>query len=245
MGRAFEYRKARKLKRWGSMSRTFTKIGKEITIAVKAGGPDPTANSRLRALIANAKTANMPKENIERAIKKATEKDASDYKEVIYEGFAPHGIAVLVESATDNTTRTVANLRNYFNKKGGSLGNSGTVAFMFTHKCYFHVTPKDGIDPDELELELIDCGAEEFDHDDAEEWLIAAPFEANGDIQKYLEDNDFEIKNSEFVYEPAEYKELSDDARAEVEALIEVLDEDDDVQNVFTNMKEGDADDEE
>ena len=159
MGRAFEYRKARKLKRWGSMSRTFTKIGKEITMAVKAGGPDPTANSRLRALMANAKAANMPKDTVERAIKKASDKDAGDYKEVIYEGFGPHGIAVLVETATDNTTRTVANLRNYFNKKGGSLGNAGSVAFMFSHKCYFHVTPKDGIDPDELELELIDCGA--------------------------------------------------------------------------------------
>ena len=156
MGRAFEYRKARKMKRWGSMSRTFTRIGKEITIAVKAGGPDPEGNSRLRALIANAKTANMPKENIERAIKRASEKDAGDYKEVIYEGFGPHGIAVLVETATDNTTRTVANLRNYFNKKGGSLGNSGSVAFMFSHKCYFHVVPKPDVDPDELELDLID-----------------------------------------------------------------------------------------
>ena len=142
MGRAFEYRKARKMKRWGSMSRTFTRIGKEITIAVKAGGPDPEGNSRLRALIANAKAANMPKENIERAIKRASEKDAGDYKEVIYEGFGPHGIAVLVETATDNTTRTVANLRNYFNKKGGSLGNSGSVAFMFSHKCYFHWHPR-------------------------------------------------------------------------------------------------------
>ncbi len=131
MGRAFEYRKARKMKRWGSMSRTFTRIGKEITIAVKAGGPDPEGNSRLRALIANAKAANMPKENIERAIKRASEKDAGDYKEVIYEGFGPHGIAVLVETATDNTTRTVANLRNYFNKKGGSLGNSGSVGVCY------------------------------------------------------------------------------------------------------------------
>ena len=168
MGRAFEYRKARKMKRWGSMSRTFTKIGKEITMAVKAGGPDPTANSRLRALMANAKAANMPKDTVERAIKKASDKDASDYKEVIYEGFAPNGIAVLVETATDNTTRTVANLRNYFNKKGGSLGNSGTVSFLFSHKCYFHVAPKDGITLDDLELELIDCGAEDFDMDEEE-----------------------------------------------------------------------------
>ena len=212
MGRAFEYRKARKMKRWGSMSRTFTRIGKEITIAVKAGGPDPEGNSRLR--------------------------DAGDYKEVIYEGFGPHGIAVLVETATDNTTRTVANLRNYFNKKGGSLGNSGSVAFMFSHKCYFHVTPKDGIDPDELELELIDCGAEEFAIDE-EEMLVSGDFAANGDIMKYLEENGFEIKSSEFVYEPADYKELGEAERAEVEALIEALEEDEDVQNVFTTMAEG------
>ncbi len=235
MGRAFEYRKARKLKRWGSMSRTFTKIGKEITIAVKAGGPDPSANSRLRALIANAKTANMPKDTIERAIKKASDKDASDYKEVIYEGFGPHGIAILVETATDNTTRTVANLRSYFNKNGGTLGNSGSVAFMFAHKCYFHVAPKDGITLDDLELELIDFGAEELDQDD-EGYVISGPFEANGDIQKYLEDNGFEITSSEFVYEPSDYKELTDEQREEVEKLIDVVEDDDDVQNVFTTM---------
>ncbi|MBP5498206.1 MAG: YebC/PmpR family DNA-binding transcriptional regulator [Muribaculaceae bacterium] len=235
MGRAFEYRKARKLKRWGSMSRTFTKIGKEITIAVKAGGPDPDANSRLRALIANAKTANMPKDTIERAIKKATDKDASDYKEVIYEGFAPHGIAVLVETATDNTTRTVANLRSYFNKNGGALGNSGSVAFMFSHKCYFHVAPKEGITLDDLELELIDYGAEEVEQDE-EGFVISGAFEANGDLQKYLEDNGFEITSSEFVYEPSDYKELTDEQREEVDKLIDVVEDDDDVQNVFTTM---------
>ncbi len=237
MGRAFEYRKARKMKRWGNMSRTFTRLGKEITMAVKAGGSDPNGNSRLRALIANAKTANMPKDTIDRAIKKATEKDASDYKEVIYEGFAPHGIAMLVETATDNTTRTVANLRNYFNKNGGQLGNSGSVAFMFSHKCYFHVTPKDGVTLEDLELELIDCGAEDFDQDE-EEVVISGAFEANGDIQKYLEDNGFEIKSTEFVYEPADYKELSEEEAADVNKLIEALEEDDDVQNVFSTMKE-------
>ncbi len=242
MGRAFEYRKARKMKRWGNMSRTFTRLGKEITMAVKAGGSDPNGNSRLRALIANAKTANMPKDTIDRAIKKATEKDASDYKEVIYEGFAPHGIAMLVETATDNTTRTVANLRNYFNKNGGQLGNSGSVAFMFSHKCYFHVTPKDGVTLEDLELELIDCGAEDFDQDE-EEVVISGAFEANGDIQKYLEDNGFEIKSTEFVYEPADYKELSEEEAADVNKLIEALEEDDDVQNVFSTMKE-DADEE-
>lgn len=217
------------------MSRTFTKIGKEITMAVKSGGPDPSSNSRLRALMANAKAANMPKDTVERAIKKASDKDASDYKEVIYEGFGPHGIAILVETATDNTTRTVANLRTAFNKNGGSLGNSGTVAFMFSHKCYFHVTPKDDITLDDLELEMIDFGAEEFELDD-DKIIISGAFEANGDIQKYLEDNGFEITSSEFVYEPADYKELNEEQRAEVDKLIDVLEDDDDVQNVFTNM---------
>ncbi len=241
MGRAFEYRKARKLKRWGSMSRTFTKIGKEITMAVKAGGPDPSANSRLRALMANAKAANMPKDTVERAIKKASDKDASDYKEVIYEGFGPHGIAILVETATDNTTRTVANLRSYFNKNGGTLGNSGSVAFMFSHKCYFHVAPKDGITLDDLELEMIDFGAEEFEQDE-EEIIISGAFESNAEIQKYLEDNGFEIKSSEFIYEPADYKELTAEQMADIEKLIDVLEDDDDVQNVFTTMKEGEGD---
>ena len=223
------------MKRWGSMSRTFTKIGKEITMAVKAGGPDPSANSRLRALMANAKAANMPKDNVERAIKRASDKDAGDYKVVIYEGFAPGGIAVLVETATDNTTRTVANLRNYFNKKGGTLGNQGTVSFLFSHKCYFHIAPKDGISLEDLELELIDLGAEEVEQDEGE-IIISGAFESNGDLQKYLEDNGFEINSSEFVYEPSEYKELNDEQHEAVEALIEVLEEDDDVQNVFTNM---------
>ena len=239
MGRAFEYRKARKLKRWGNMSRTFTRLGKEITIAVKAGGPDPDGNSRLRALITNAKAANMPKDTIERAIKKASDKDASDYKELTYEGFAPSGIAVMVECATDNTTRTVANLRNYFNKNGGSLGNSGSVGFMFSHKCYFHVKPKEGVTLDDLELELIDCGAEDFDQDE-EELIISGAFEANADIQKYLEDNGFEINSSEFVYEPTDYKDLQGEAREAVDKLIEVLEDDEDVQNVFTNMKDAD-----
>ena len=244
MGRAFEFRKERKMKRWGHMAKTFTKLGKEITIAVKQGGAEVTGNPRLRALIAEAKSEQMPKENIERAIKRASEKDAGDYKEVIYEGFGPHGIAVLVETATDNTTRTVANLRNYFNKKGGSLGNSGSVAFMFSHKCYFHVAPKADVDPDELELELIDCGAEEFAIDE-DEMLVSGDFASNGDIMKYLEDNGFEIKSSEFVYEPADYKDVNDAERAEVEALIEALEEDDDVQNVFTTMAEAEGGDEE
>ena len=236
MGRAFEYRKARIMARNSKNSKAFSKFSKEITMCVKSGGPDPDTNSRLRTLMASAKSAGMPKDTIERAIKKASDKDAKDYKTVIYEGYAPNGIAVLVETATDNTTRTVANLRSYFNKKGGSLGNSGSVAFMFTHKCYFHVTPKDGIELDELELELIDCGAEEIDMDE-EEIMISGAFESNGEIQKYLEENGFEIISSEFVYEPADYKELNAEQAAQVEALIEVVEEDEDVQSVFTTMQ--------
>ena len=172
MGRAFEYRKARKLKRWGNMSRTFTKIGKEITIAVKAAGPDPAGNSRLRVLLQNAKAANMPKDTVERAIKKATDKDASDYKEIVYEGYGPFGIAIVVETATDNNTRTVANVRSYFNKFGGSLGTSGSLSFLFDHKCVFKVAPKEGVDLEELELELIDFGVDEVENE-GDELLVA------------------------------------------------------------------------
>ena len=162
MGRAFEYRKARKMKRWGHMARTFTKLGKEIEIAVKAGGSDPSGNTRLRILIQNAKAENMPKENVERAIKRAISKDTSDYKEVVYEGYGPHGIAFLVETATDNTNRTVASMRMYFNKCGGALGTSGSVAFMFEHKCSFKFRVPAGTDFEELELNMIDTGVDDF-----------------------------------------------------------------------------------
>ncbi len=239
MGRAFEYRKARKMKRWGNMSRTFTKIGKEITIAVKAGGPDPDGNPRLRALMQNAKAANMPKENVERAIKKATDKDAGDYKEIIYEGYGPHGIAIVVETATDNHTRTVANVRSYFNKSGGSLGTTGSLSFMFEHKCVFHIKPKDGVSIEDLELELIDYGVDELEADD-EEIVLYGAFESNSEIQKYLEENEFEIVSSEFERIPNDLKELDAEQRASIEKLIERLEEDEDVQNVFHNMKEED-----
>ncbi len=239
MGRAFEYRKARKMKRWGNMSRTFTKIGKEITIAVKAGGPDPDGNPRLRALMQNAKAANMPKENVERAIKKATDKDAGDYKEIIYEGYGPHGIAIVVETATDNHTRTVANVRSYFNKAGGSLGTTGSLSFMFEHKCVFHIKPKDGVSVEDLELELIDYGVDELEADE-EEIVLYGAFESNSEIQKYLEENQFEIVSSEFERIPNDLKELNDEQRASIEKLIEKLEEDEDVQNVFHNMKESD-----
>ena len=239
MGRAFEYRKARKMKRWGNMSRTFTKIGKEITIAVKAGGPDPDGNPRLRALMQNAKAANMPKDNVERAIKKATDKDAGDYKEIIYEGYGPHGIAIVVETATDNHTRTVANVRSYFNKAGGSLGTTGSLSFLFEHKCVFHIKPKDGVSIEDLELELIDYGVDELEADD-EEIVLYGAFESNSEIQKYLEENGFEIVSSEFERIPNDVKELDAEQRASIEKLIERLEDDEDVQNVFHNMKEED-----
>ena len=240
MGRAFEYRKARKLKRWGNMSRTFTKIGKEITIAVKAGGPDPQANSRLRALMANAKAANMPKDTVDRAIKKATDKDASDYKEIVYEGYGPFGIAIVVETATDNNTRTVANVRSYFNKFGGNLGTSGSLSFMFEHKCVFHIKPKDGVSLEDLELELIDYGVDELDQDE-DDIVIYGAFEENSSIQKYLEDNGFEINSSEFVRIPNDTKEVTAEQRETLEKLLEKFEDDDDVQNVFHNMKEDDS----
>jgi len=237
MGRAFEFRKARKLKRWGSMARTFTKIGKEIAISIKSGGPDPANNSRLRVLMQNAKNANMPKENVERAIKKATSKDQSDYKEVVYEGYAPYGIAVLVETATDNPTRTVANVRSYFNRSGGSLGTSGCVEYLFEHKCLFKIKNKEDIDIEELELEMIDFGIQEIFAED-EYIIIYGDFEAFGPIQKYIEDNDFEIITADFERIPSEIKELNEEQMAEVEKLLEKLEDDEDVTNVFHNMKE-------
>ena len=242
MGRAFEYRKARKLKRWGNMARTFTKLGKEISIAVKAGGPDPDANPRFRVLMQNAKAANMPKENVERAIKKATSKEEGDYKEVLFEGYGPYGIAIVVETATDNNNRTVANIRSYFNKFGGSLGTSGSLSFLFDHKSVFHIKPKDGISLEDLELELIDFGVDELDADE-EEIVIYGEFESFNAIQKYLEDNGYEITSAEFERIPNDTKELTEEQRAQIEKLIERIEEDEDVQNVFHNMKE--VDDEE
>ena len=237
MGRAFEYRKARKLKRWGNMSRTFTRIGKEITIAAKAGGPDPATNPRLRALMQNAKAANMPKDTVERAIKKATDKDAGDFKEISYEGYGPYGIAIFVEAATDNNTRTVANVRSYFNKHNGSLGTQGSLSYLFDHKCVFKIKPVESKDIEELELELIDCGVDEVEPDE-EEIVLYGAFEDNAAIQKYLEDNGYEIISSEFERIPNDLKEVTDEQRAAIEKLLDKLEEDEDVQNVFHNMKE-------
>ena len=236
MGRAFEFRKARKMKRWSAMAKTFTRIGKDIVMAIKEGGPDPETNSRLRAVIQNSKAANMPKENVERAIKRATDKDQGDYKEVLFEGYAPHGIAVIVETATDNNNRTVANVRSYFNKCNGNLGTSGSVEFMFDHTCNFRIDGE-GIDVEELELEFIDFGAEEIFQDE-DGVLIYAPFGSFGAIQKELESRNMEILSSGFERIPQVTKELTGDAVAEVEKLLEKLEEDDDVQNVYHSMIE-------
>ena len=248
MGRAFEFRKERKLKRWGHMARVFTKLGKEITIAVKQGGPDVVGNPRLRALIAEARSESMPKENIERAIKKATEKNAGDFKEVVFEGYGPHGIAYLVETATDNNTRTVANVRSYFTKCGGSLGTSGSVAFMFDHKCVFRIKedPAKPIDIEELELELIDFGADEVfkqEVEDADENVtveicIYGDYTAYGAIQKYIEENGYELISGGFERIPnVDLKEVTPEQRSTREKLTNLLEDDEDVTNVYTTMK--------
>ena len=236
MGRAFEFRKARKMKRWSAMSKAFTRIGKDIVMAVKEGGPDPDSNSRLRAVIQNAKSVNMPKDNIERAIKRASDKSQGDFKEVLFEGYAPHGIAILIETATDNNTRTVANIRSYFNKCEGSLGTSGSVEFMFDHTCNFRINAE-GIDPEEIELDMIDFGAEEVFVDD-DGILIYAPFESFGAIQKELESGNIEILSSGFERIPQITKELSPEEAEDVEKLLEKIEQDDDVQNVYHTMQE-------
>ncbi|MDG1056476.1 MAG: YebC/PmpR family DNA-binding transcriptional regulator [Flavobacteriaceae bacterium] len=236
MGRAFEFRKARKMKRWSAMSKAFTRIGKDIVMAVKECGPDPENNSRLRAVIQNAKAVNMPKDNVERAIKRASDKSQGDYKEVLFEGYAPHGIAVLVETATDNNTRTVANVRSYFNKCNGNLGTSGSVVFMFDHTCNFRINAE-GLDAEEIELEFIDFGAEEVFVDE-DGILIYAPFESFGAIQSELEKRQIEILSSGFERIPQSTKQLDSAQVLEVEKLLEKLEEDDDVQNVYHSMHE-------
>ncbi len=239
MGRAFEYRKAAKLKRWGHMAKTFTKLGKQIAIAVKAGGPEPENNPTLRAIIANAKRENMPKDNIERAIKNAMGKDQSEYKEVTYEGYGPHGIAVFVDTLTDNTTRTVADVRSIFNKFSGNLGNQGSLSFLFDHKFVFTFKKKEGMDMDELILDLIDFGVEdEYDEDEetGEVTIYGAPT-SFGDIQKHLEAEGFEVTGAEFTRIPNDLKDVTPEERETIDKMIEKLEEFDDVQTVYTNMK--------
>lgn len=234
MGRAFEFRKGRKMKRWAQMAKTFTKIGKEITMAAKEGGPNPDHNIRLRMAIQNAKAASIPKENVERAIKKATDKDTSDYKEVTFEGYGPHGIAIFVECATDNNTRTVANVRMYFNRNGGNLGTSGSVEFLFERKCHFKID-KGEHDVEELELEMIDYGIEEIFEED-EHIMIYGEFSEFGNIQKGLDALGIEIVESGYERIPLNTVELTDEQAEEIENLVEKIEEDEDVQNVYHTM---------
>ena len=236
MGRAFEFRKARKLKRWSAMAKTFTRIGKEIVLAVKEGGPSIETNSKLRAVVQNAKSANMPKENIERAIKKASEKSSENFKEIIFEGYGPKGVAIIIETASDNNNRTVANIRSYFNKYKGSLGTAGSVEFIFERVISFKI--KTNIDVEELELDLIDFGVEEVVKEELNDCVfLYSTFENYGILQKELENRNIQIISSEFERIPKQYKDLDQNDREEVNLLLEKIEEDDDVQNVFHNMK--------
>jgi len=237
MGRAFEYRKATKMKRWGNMARVFTKLGKQITIAVRESGPDPDTNPRLRVLIQQSKKENMPKENVERAIKKAISKDEADYKEMVYEGYGPNGIAIVIETATDNPTRTVANIRSYLTRHGGSLGTSGCLQFLFDHKCVFKIAQKEGVSIEDLELELIDFGVDELVEDE-DGIVLYGEFQSYSTIQKYLEENGFEIFSAEFERIPNDMKELNEEQKAQVTKLLDKIEDDEDVQNVFHNMVE-------
>ncbi|MBP6634928.1 MAG: YebC/PmpR family DNA-binding transcriptional regulator [Paludibacter sp.] len=237
MGRAFEYRKATKMKRWGNMARVFTKLGKQITIAARESGPEPDTNPRLRVLIQQSKKENMPKENVERAIKKAISKDEADYKEMVYEGYGPNGIAIVIETATDNPTRTVANIRSYLTRHGGSLGTSGCLQFLFDHKCVFKIAPKEGVSLEDLELELIDFGVDELVEDE-DSIILYGEFQSYSSIQKYLEENGFEIFSAEFERIPNDMKELNDEQKAQVMKLLDKIEDDEDVQNVFHNMIE-------
>jgi len=234
MGRIFEKRKHKMFARFDRMAKTFTRIGKEIAIAVKQGGPLPENNPRLRMAIQNAKGANMPKDRVEAAIKRASSKEEKDFEEVTYEGYAPHGVPVLVECATDNPTRTVANVRLHFSKNGGNMGNSGSVAFMFERKGVFRFSPQD-INLDDLELDLIDAGAEDIEKDE-EEIVVYTKFADFGSMQKFLESKQINTKSSELQYIPTTTKELSEAEQDEVMECISALEEDDDVQNVYHNL---------
>lgn len=239
MGRAFEYRKAAKMKRWGHMARTFTKLGKQIAVAVKAGGPEPENNPTLRAIIATCKRENMPKDNIERAIKNACGKDQSEYKTMTYEGYGPHGVAIFVDTLTDNATRTVGDVRSVFNKFNGNLGTMGSLAYLFDHKSVFTVKKKDGVDMDELILDLIDYGVEdEFDEDEEEGSVtIYGDPKCFAQIQKHLEENGFEVLAAEFTYIPNDLKDVTPEERESIDKMVERLEDFDDVQTVYTNMK--------
>lgn len=225
------------------MAKTFSRISKDVIIAIREGGPDPETNSKLRAVYQNAKANNVPKDIIERAIKKATDKETKDFDETLFEGYGANGVAVLIETATDNNQRTVANIRSYFNKCNGSLGKSGSVSFMFDHQCNFTII-KGELDPEELELELIDFGAEEvFVEDD--KIVIYAAFDSFGSLQSYFEENNLEIVESGFEWVPNSSKELDAEEAKDVYKLLDKIEEDEDVQQVFHNMIAPDPDEEE
>lgn len=235
MGRAFEFRKVRKMKRWGNMARVFTRIGREIAIAVKAGGPDPAGNARLRVIMQNAKGANMPKEKVEGAIKRASSKEEKDYEEIVYEGYGPYGVGILLECATDNPTRTVANVRMYFTRNEGTLGKTGSLDFMFERKAVFRLAAA-GLNVEELELDLIDFGAEEVEGDE-EEIIITAAFADFGAIQKALEEKHLNVLSSELQRIPTSFAELNAAQQEEIFKLVEKFEEDEDILAVYHNMK--------
>ena len=234
MGRIFEKRKHKMFARFDRMAKAFTRIGKDIAIAVKNGGPSPENNPKLRLAIQNAKGVNMPKDKVEAAIKRASSKEEKDFQEVTYEGYAPHGVPLMVECATDNPTRTVANVRLHFSKNGGSMGNSGSVAFLFERKGVFKFEPAK-LNLDDLELDLIDAGAEDIERNE-EEIIIYTKFTEFGHMLKFLESRNLEAKSSELQYIPNTTKELSEEQQDEVLKLVEVLEGDDDVQAVYHNL---------
>jgi len=236
MGRAFEYRRAAKEKRWSTMSKVFPRLSKAITVAAKDGVPDPDQNAKLRAAIQNAKAQNMPKDNIEAAIKRAISKEGDDIKEITYEGKAPHGVLVVIEAATDNNTRTVANIRNYFNKAGGQMLDKGSLEFMFTRKAVFEFEKPSDVDLEELELELIDHGLEEFDVD-GDSIIAYGEFKSFGDLSKALEAQNIDVKKSQLKYIPNSSVELTDEQLEEIESLIDKIEDDDDVLAVYTNIE--------
>lgn len=241
MGRAFEFRKERKMKRWTKMAVQFTRIGKDIVMAVKENGPHPETNSKLRTAILNAKAVNMPKDRVDAAIKRASDKDLAGYEEFVYEGYAPHGVAVLVETATDNTNRTVANVRSYFTKIGGSLGKTGALDFIFKRVSSFRFEPAD-LDLEELELELIDFGLEEIFVEANEEGddvaVVHAGYEDFGNMQKALEEKGIEVKQAKLERIPLSHAEVNEEQVAEITKLLDKLEEDEDVQAVYHNMAE-------
>ena len=236
MGRIFEVRKATMFARWDKMAKQFSRIGKEIVIAVKAAGPDPNSNSALRRCIINAKGVNMPKDKIEAAIKRAQGKEMETYEEIVYEGYGPHGIAIMVETATDNPTRTVANVRSLFKKENGTLGNSGSVGFLFNRLGEFKIK-KDNLSLEELELDLIDFGLEEIGEDSESNIIIRSGFEDFGQMSKTLEDKKIIPISSEVIRVPLNYSELDEEQAKEVLELVDKLEQDEDVQKVFHNLK--------